>query len=381
MHRRKKHPPISRRFSRFTDKVAQKPPSSLQNQSVLLSVFSVPSVIPVLKFDRRKHGRRAKQTKPEDDMNYITKIASAIITAAILIALAGQPANAQRYSAWSEPANLGQVVNTTGFDGCPSITKDGLTLLYMSNIGSTSQNLYVSQRDQNSPDSPWSAPVALGALNTTAAEICPMLTISGRYLYFASNRPGGCGDYDIYVAQRLSKKSWTEWSEPENLGCDVNSPGPEFSPSIFENEDGTAELYFSSGLRPGGLGFGDIWLSRMQADGQFGPATPVVALNTAANDLRPKIRQRDGLEIFFDSNRPGSMLQDIYTSTRECTSPECPWSVPVNLGPAINSSGVDGGAALSFDGTELVFMSNRTGGSGDQDVWVIRRQKLTGPLE
>ena len=306
------------------------------------------------------------------------------IAAAFLIILfaPGHVVFSQRFSEWSAPLNLGQVVNSTGFDGCPSLTKDGLSLLFMSNVGSTAQNMYVSHRERQHPDSPWSAPLSLGAVLNTASfsEICPTLTISGRYLYFASDRPGGCGNFDIYVSRRASKESWTEWDEPVNLGCEVNSAGPEFSPSLFEAEDGTVELYFSSGLRPGGLGFGDIWMSRLQADGSFGPAEPVVALNTPSNDIRPKIRARDGLEIFFDSNRPGTIgLQDIYTSTRECLS--CPWSVPVNLGAPVNAVVVDGGAALSFDATELYFMSNRPGGSGDQDIWVARREKLTGKPE
>src|SRR5215204_5686306 len=308
--------------------------------------------------------------------------AASLITVLLLVALAapGQAVFSQRYSAWSAPVNLGPVINSTGFDGCPSVTKDGLTLLFMSTVGGVPQNIYYSQRESPDPESAWSAPQSIGpAINTSAfAEICPTLSISGRYLYFASNRPGGCGDFDIYVARRLTKKSWIDWSDPVNLGCDVNSAGPEFSPSLFENEDGATELYFSSGMRAGGLGMGDVWVSRLQDDGSFGPAVQVVELNSPANDLRPKIRARDGLEIFFDSNRSGSGLQDIFTSTRECTSPDCPWSAPVNLGPIVNSNAVDGGAALSFDGTELYFMSNRTGGSGDQDIYVTRRQKQTG---
>ena len=304
-----------------------------------------------------------------------------LMAAALLISLLvpGRAIFSQRYSEWSAPLNLGQTINTVAFDGCPSLTKDGLSLLFMSNIDSPSWNLYVSHRETPDASSPWSAPVSLGdTLNTTAfGEICPVLSISGRYLYFASDRPGGCGNFDIYVARRLSKESWMEWDDPVSLGCDVNSAGPEFSPSLFEGEDGFVELYFSSGLRPGGMGLGDIWVSRSQADGSFGPAEPVVALNTASNDLRPKIRARDGLEIFFDSNRTGTVgAQDIFTSTRECLS--CPWSTPQSLGVPVNSSGVDGGAALSFDATELYFMSNRTGGSGDQDIWVTRREKLTG---
>ncbi len=202
------------------------------------------------------------------------------------------------------------------------------------------------------------------------------MSISGRYLYFISNRPGGCGDIDIYISRRLDKKNFTEWGEPQNLGCQVNGPGPDLSPSLFEDEDGTLYLYYSSGLRPGGMGFGDIYVAEQQWDGTFAPSTPVLEFNTTFNEIRPKIRARDGLEIFFDSNRPGGMGVDIYTSTRECTS--CPWSTPVNLGAVVNSTAIDGGAALSFDATELYFMSNRAGGSGDQDIWMIRRQNLTG---
>lgn len=296
-------------------------------------------------------------------------------TALILTTVLGVPSRAQEYSSWSPPENLGPVINSTGFEGCPFLAKNGLDLLFMSNIGSTAQNLYVTHRD--SIDSPWSIPESLGPdINTSAfAEGCPMLTISGRYLYFFSNRPGGCGDTDIWVARRLNKDSYKEWGEPQNLGCVVNSAGPEFSPSLFEDEDGTVYLYFSSGVRPGGQGFGDIYVARQQADGTFGEVVPVSEFNTVFNEIRPKIRARDGLEIFFDSNRPGSSGVDIYTSTRECST--CPWQAPVNLGSGVNSSGIDGGPALSFDATELYFMSNRAGGSGDQDLYVIRREKLT----
>lgn len=306
-------------------------------------------------------------------------IISRIVTSTVLFSLflmAIVDVSAQRYSEWSVPENLGPVINTTGFEGCPSVTKDGLNLLFMSNFNSSAFDLYVSQRETTEPDSTWASPRSLGvSVNTSGySEICPTLTISGRYLYFASDRPGGCGNYDIYVARRLSKQSWTEWSEPVNLGCEVNSAGPEFSPSIFEDEDGTVYLYFSSGLRPGGQGFGDIYFARQQMDGTFGQVSPVSEFNTMFNEIRPKIRARDGLEIFFDSNRPGAMGVDLYASTRECTS--CPWETPTNLGPIVNSTLIDGGPALSFDSTELYFMSNRAGGSGDQDIWVVRRHKI-----
>lgn len=285
------------------------------------------------------------------------------------------------YTNWSAPYNLGSPINTPALDGCPFISSDGLALLFVTNRATGSLDLYISQRPSRNWS--WGIPVSLGPDINTAAyeEFCPTLTNDGRYLFFVSNRPGGCGGADLYITQRLDD-SYTEWSEPQNLGCQAdnkpNSTGVELASTLFEDRDGSVYLYFSSGLRPGGMGFGDIYVSQLQADGTFGPASPVMEFNTPFNEIRPNIRQ-DGLEIFFDSNRPGTFgLQDLYVSTRACTS--CSWSPPVNLGPTVNSSSVDGRPSLSFDGTELYFMSNRPGGLGDQDIYAISRRKLTRGL-
>lgn len=304
------------------------------------------------------------------------RLGSLLAMVTILIVVLTVSAPAQRYSDWSAPFNLGPSINTAGFDGCPSIAKNGVDMLFMSNFGATTFDMYVAHRGTR--ESPWGNKISLGGQINTAgySEVCPSLSISGRFLYFASDRPGGCGDYDIYVARRLNKKNFEDWGEPQNIGCHVNGPGPDFSPSVFEDEDGAVYLYYSSGLRPGGMGFGDIYVTEQQVDGTFAPGTPVVEFNTTFNEIRPKIRARDGLEIFFDSSRPGGLGVDLYTSTRECTS--CPWSPPVNLGSIVNSTAIDGGGALSFDATELYFMSNRPGGAGGQDIWVSRREKLIG---
>jgi hypothetical protein len=55
------------------------------------------------------------------------------------------------------------------------------------------------------------------------------------------------------------------------------------------------------------------------------------------------------------------------------------WSGPVNLGSPVNTSAsVEGRASLSFDGTELYFMSNRPGSFGDQDIYVVSRRRGIG---
>ena len=100
-------------------------------------------------------------------------------------------------------------------------------------------------------------------------------------------------------------------------------------------------------------------------------AGPRAGLNTASNDFRPNLR-RDGLEVFFDSNRSGGIGGlDLWMSTRASTSD--PWSSPTNLGANVNSVANDLRASLSWDGTTLYFGSTRAGGEGSQDVYVTER--------
>src|SRR5207244_12677248 len=89
-----------------------------------------------------------------------------------------------------------------------------------------------------------------------------------------------------------------------------------------------------------GLGAADIYVSEQNADGSFGPATLVTELSSASNENRPSIRH-DGLEIFFQSNRTGSIgtASDLWVATR--TSTIDAWSTPVNLGDTINTASAE----------------------------------------
>jgi hypothetical protein len=80
--------------------------------------------------------------------------------------------------------------------------------------------------------------------------------------------------------------------------------------------------------------------------------------------------------MYLDSNRPGTLGgMDLYVATRASTAE--PWSTPVHLG-AINSTVLDARPALSFDGTELYFHSDRPGGYGLRNLYVSTRTTLTG---
>jgi len=286
------------------------------------------------------------------------------------------------FSDWSAPVNLGPVVNSAYNDQHPSISKDGLSLYFVSNRpgGFGGNDIWVTQRA--TLDAPWGSPRNLGpAINTSSNDFAPNLPIDGHHLYMNSDRPSGCGGSDLYVAWRRDKDDDFGWNPPVNLGCTVNTIYDEAGPTFFEDEaTGVQSLYFTSFNRPGGLGDFDIYLStRSNDDEPWGPGVDVVELNGPYRDTRTAIR-RDGLEIFLASDSRGRIggigSQDLWVSTRPATTDR--WSTPSNLGPTVNSPSFDGAPALSFDGTTLYFFSDRPGGFGKNDLYVTMRTRPRG---
>ncbi len=278
-----------------------------------------------------------------------------IAAAALLIAPPGAVARA--YDAWG-PAVPEAGVNTAAAEGCPIESPDGLSLYIASNrSGGTASpdpnDIWVFHRDAIGAE--WGPAENIGEpVNSTSADYCPT-PLRGKWLLFVSTRPGGCGGGDIYLGRDNPAHGWSI----ENLGCAAtgsgpNFPGSEFGPSLVDTDEGTF-LYFSSdGYAPGGPQ--DIYRSRRAADGSFGPPTAVAELNSSASDFMPNVR-KDGLEIVFNSNRAGGFGgQDVYTSTRASTAD--PWSAPVNLGAAVNTAGNETRSSLSWDGKRLHFGRN-----------------------
>jgi hypothetical protein len=282
--------------------------------------------------------------------------------------------SAQQFTEWSPPLNLGPIVDSAYNDQHPAISPDGLSLYFVSDRpgGTGGLDLWVTQRD--SPEDPWQTPIPLGsAVNSLATEFAPAFSPSAHWLFFGSDRPGGCGGQDLWVSFRQNKRDDFNWQTPVNLGCVINFSGADDGPTYVEDDSGGVTLYFTSLNRPGGLGDYDIWASTLNADGTFSPPVNVVELNSAVRDTRTAIR-RGGGEIIFQSNRSGGVGGfDLWTSTRDEQS--LVWSVPVNLGAVVNSMANDGAAALSRDGQSLFFYSNRPGGSGANDLYVSTRTR------
>lgn len=105
----------------------------------------------------------------------------------------------------------------------------------------------------------WTEPLNLGpTLNTRGFEISPFLAFDRRTMYFSSNGHGGEGDADIFMTKRLDD-TWTNWSEPENIGKPFNSEKFDayfmitFNKEIFfasNREDVLSDLYYSKVVDP-----------------------------------------------------------------------------------------------------------------------------------
>jgi Tol biopolymer transport system component len=288
---------------------------------------------------------------------------------------------APRFSDWSVPVDVGAPVNSPFFDQGESLSKDGLQLYYASSRpdGLGDADLYVARRactDLARPECAWQTPVNLGpTVNTSGFEAAPRLSVDGHRLYFTSTRPGGFGGQDLYVSRRRDKGDDLGWETPVNLGPGINTANDEGASDIFGDEaTGTSQLYYSAGPA-NGAGV-DIYVSTLGPDGTYGPGVPVAELSTDFIERMPAFT-RDGLEIYFASNRPGgSGGLDLWVATRSSTS--APWSTPVNLGATVNSAVIDARPAISWDGTQLYFQSPRAGSLGGFDLFVTTRARLKG---
>ncbi len=157
---------------------------------------------------------------------------------------------------WSAKSPISAINTTYYWEADATITADGNAILFSSdrygNVGTYHQfsehyhgdyignlDLYVIIKQE---DGTWSAPINLGpTINTPYAERTPFLHPDMKTLYFASDGHPGLGKMDIFKATRLNDTSWTEWSEPVNLGLGINTPKKEYGYKI--STDGTKAYY------------------------------------------------------------------------------------------------------------------------------------------
>jgi hypothetical protein len=282
--------------------------------------------------------------------------------------------------------------------------------------------VYVLIAGQANADFVWGTPVNLGpSVNSSYGEHGVCISADGLEFYFMSNRPGGYGDYDLWVRKRATVED--DWGSPVNAGSPPNSQYSYWEPTI--SADGLS-LYFSDGHSPqfgnhlpGGLGGdGDIWmLARETVNDAWGAPVNIGPAVNSQHAVSPSL-SADGLSLYFQSHRPGHIGEhcDIMVATRATTSdpfgspvflsnvnsldgewmPDISadgrtiffsrstctvlWMAtratvhddfgpPVRLPAQINLACTNASPTLSADGRTLYFGSDRAGGMGSYDLW------------
>ncbi len=209
---------------------------------------------------------------------------------------------------WKQADDVPGSINTNAHDACTGISADGKIIFIYKNDLKDPQSRGGDIYSSKIVNGKWRTPENMAKpINTSYWEGGACISPDGKTLFFTSERPGGSGNSDIWMAKRLTK---TTWDKPVNLGTEVNSA------------------------------FDEVGLF-----------------------LAP-----DGKTLFFCSNGKGSMGDyDIFKSTLENGK----WTKPVNLGYPINSDKRDGPFVLSANAQTGYFASNRDGGLGESDIYQV----------
>jgi len=235
------------------------------------------------------------------------------------------------------------VISTTYGEFASAFSPGGKEFYFCVNESSGRETM-MFMRQENNQWNPPQAPLFISPLN----DCDPFFSFDGNRLYFISTRKkkgrGGARDWDIWYVER----SGESWSEPINIGPPVNSIMDEYYVSL--TKDGT--IYFASN-RSGGLGSFDIYRSRF-VDGHYAePQNLGAAINSKYLEHDPFIAPDESYIVFTSVDRPGGFgTGDLYISFR---NKEGTWNEAENLGESFNTKSYDFCPMLSPDGKYFFF--------------------------
>jgi OmpA-OmpF porin, OOP family len=263
---------------------------------------------------------------------------------------------------WTQPRSVSENINSTNNEGTCTISADGRKLIFTSCAGRRgygSCDLFQSIRQGDN----WSAPVNLGPnINSAAWESQPSLSADGRTLYFVSDRPGGFGQRDIYVAE-LGEDG--NWQKARNLGPDINTPLDEVSPFIHANGQ---TLYFAS---TGHVGYGgyDIFFTEKDGKRWLNPQNLGAPVNNFEDQLSLFITS-DGKKAYY------SHEEEI--KSRQFASVLYTFDVPASMQVQNKTLTVSGKIADKFDLKPLEASIELRNVADNQLISVFQSDVITG---
>lgn len=205
-----------------------------------------------------------------------------------------------------------------------------------------------------------------GMVNSDAHDYCPLVTADGNTMYFTSRRPGTTGGLkdpsgqwfeDIYSAKRIDEI----WTNAVNAGQNLNTIVHDATVGL--NPDGSSLIVYRTQKN---LVSGDLYEAHMHSREWQTPELMTDKINSIAHEPSASIAP-GGNEIYFTSDRPGGYGgRDIYRIRR---LPNNEWSMPLNLGPMINTEFDEDAPFIHSDGTTLFFSSNGHSTMGGYDIF------------
>jgi Tol biopolymer transport system component len=273
--------------------------------------------------------------------------------------------------AWGEFGSAAPVANVSSSSSeiDPWLSHDGLTLYFTSDREGGAGGWDIWAAARVSPSSSFGLPAPVSEVNSAEEDTGADLSSNGLMLFFASGRAGGLGGSDLWYASRSSS------SDPFDAPVHISTPNSDVwdaDPAVSLDR---LTLYFAS--RRGGSGDRNLWMAvRADSADAFGAPEPLTALNSMGDDYDPAISV-DGRELYFSTDRDEQ--RDVWVARRADVGQPFDSAEPV---AAINTDepGVDGGVAdnewspgISPDGRTLYFVTDRAGLIGSGDIWSATR--------
>ncbi|MFN3405656.1 MAG: OmpA family protein [Cytophagaceae bacterium] len=275
--------------------------------------------------------------------------------------------------------NLGPTVNSRYPDYHPSISADEKTLIFISRRDNSTggqidevdnhfyEDIYISTK----VDGKWTTPIDLGnGINSESHDGAVGLSADGQemFIYRWSKENHG----DIYVSDLVGR----EWTSPKHLGHNINSKYWESDVSVTPDK----KIIFFTSDRKGGEGGRDIYMARKLPNGEYAkPINLGPRINTKYDEDAPFIHP-DGKTLYFSSKGHKSMGGfDIFSCKIDLATGTI-LTEPVNVGYPINTADDDVFFVWSADNKRAYFASEREGGYGEKDIYMLERKDIEAAL-
>lgn len=274
--------------------------------------------------------------------------------------------------------NLGDSINSSDPEYLPSLSLDGNTMVFTRRINGANEDFFIAQKDTNGY---WLGAQNLGyPPNTGFPDGAAKLSADGNYLFFtrcdmrSTNglERGGC-DLVFCYRNGYDKKGLIKWSTPQYFRFTINTVAYEGQPCLSsDNKD----LYFVSD-RADGIGGKDIYVSHFKNNYWTEPENLGPQINTPGDETTPFIHP-DNETLYFASNgHPTLGDADVFVSRK---TGENNWKKAVNLGAPINSDKKDGGVAITAKGDIGYIATERAGTRGSLDIYSFELYEGIRPI-